>query len=292
MDGQAFGKVILFGEHAVVHGIPALAAALDRGVRASAKPGRPSLMLHAAAGSAPMVPPEDSDVGRAFAEILRVTGQSAQVAVWFDVPVQVGLGSSAAFCVAVARALGASEAQVREAGLAGETIFHGRPSGIDLEVVQRGGVGRFSRAEGWSELSIVPFELCVGLSGQHRATRTRVAQVTKLLESFPETGGRLLSGVSAVVDRAEVALREGDLASLGALMDVNHGLLCAMGVSTLELDKMCHVARGAGALGAKLTGAGGGGAVLALAPGAEADVLASWKSAGFEGFRARVPCGR
>jgi mevalonate kinase len=110
------------------------------------------------------------------------------------------------------------------------------------------------------------------------------------LEALPETGAQLLAGVRSVVQAAEVALKAGDLARLGALMNINHGLLSAMGVSTAELDQLCHLARGAGAVGAKLTGAGGGGAVLALAPGAEDQVLAAWQTAGYQSFRTRIPC--
>ncbi|HEY8925389.1 MAG TPA: hypothetical protein VIU64_13475, partial [Polyangia bacterium] len=93
-----------------------------------------------------------------------------------------------------------------------------------------------------------------------------------------------IEALGALVAPAEHALAVGDIDDLGRLFDVAHGLLAALRVSSPELDTLVHAARAAGAVGAKLTGAGGGGAVIALAPGHERDVLARWKSAGFEGF--------
>jgi mevalonate kinase len=71
-------------------------------------------------------------------------------------------------------------------------------------------------------------------------------------------------------------------------MDVAHGLLCGLRVSTPEIEILVHGARAAGAIGAKLTGAGGGGAVIALAPGHEHDVVARWRRDGFDGFIATI----
>jgi len=98
----------------------------------------------------------------------------------------------------------------------------------------------------------------------------------------------ILAALGKLADEAGAALGKGDVDGLGRTFDAAHGLLCALRVSGPELDALVHTARAAGAIGAKLTGAGGGGAVIALAPGHERDVLARWKAAGFDGFVAEI----
>ena len=103
--------------------------------------------------------------------------------------------------------------------------------------------------------------------------RERAPVVGKVLELFAD-----------LVDAGERALAIGDVDGLGRLLDVAHGLLCALRVSSPEIETLVHGARAAGAVGAKLTGAGGGGAVIALAPGHQHDVIARWRRDGFDGF--------
>src|SRR5262245_9133457 len=122
MDGAAFGKVILLGEHAVVHGGAAIVAALARGARAHASEGPAEVRV----GNERIAP--DSDLGRASAAMCAAAGKRARVTVWFDVPVRAGLGSSAAAAVAVARALGVAEADIPRVAHAAEQVFHGAPS--------------------------------------------------------------------------------------------------------------------------------------------------------------------
>ena len=289
MVGHAFGKVILLGDHAVAQGRSALVAALGRGVRAEARPGEPELW---SGGALVARPGDGSDLGTAFGALLAAAGRSARVEVSFDLPVRAGLGSSAAFAVALARALEVPEDRVFEVAQVSERVFHGAPSGVDVEAARRGGIGRFSRARGFCEVLAQPLTLCVGLDGRPRETRRMVARVARLAEEDPALGAQLLDGIAALVDRGEAALAKGDGAALGRLFDAHHGYLGALGVSTPELDLLCHLARREGALGAKLTGAGGGGAVIALAPGREAEVVGAWQAAGFEGFVELVPCTR
>ena len=128
-----------------------------------------------------------------------------------------------------------------------------------------------------------PMAICVGLSGRPHDTAALVAAVGRLRESAPVVG-KLLALFGDLVEAGERALALGDIDGLGRLFDVAHGLLCALRVSSPEIETMVHGARAAGAIGAKLTGAGGGGAVIVLAPGHERDVLARWKRDGFAGF--------
>lgn len=291
------GKVILLGEHAVVYDQPALAAGLSRGLAAAAVPGTGRLQVPAWELDV-NARDTSSPVARAFAAILTSSGGlDLDVNVKADLPARAGLGSSAAFAIsiarAVARARGSAEdaASVLSAATEAEKIFHGTPSGIDLAAAASGDVGRFERATGWRSIAVLqPMSLCVGLSGRPRDTHAQVAAVRRLRERTPGVRA-VIETMGALVTEGERALGRGDIDELGRLFDVAHGLLAALRVSTAELEALVHGARDVGAVGAKLTGAGGGGAVIALAPGHERDVLRRWSEAGFQGFVATIGGG-
>lgn len=289
--GFGHAKVILLGEHAVVYGKPAVAAGLPIGVRAYARRGTgrlrvPEWSVEARAG-------DGSPIGRAVAAILARLGASdIDVDAVADVPPRAGLGSSAALSVAVARAVGRlcdrGEPDVRAAVADAEGVFHGAPSGIDAAAAWSGGVGRFQKDLGWSATAVLqPMTLCVGLSGKPRDTAFQVAQVGRMLERTP-AARRAIDALGEVSEAGIDALAKGDIDGLGRLLDLAHGLLAALRASSSELDAMVHAARAAGAIGAKLTGAGGGGAVIALAPAHEKDVLGRWREDGFSGFLAEI----
>jgi len=292
-SGRGHAKVILVGEHAVVYGHAALAAGLSAGITATARPGAgrlrvPAWNLDATAG-------DGSPVGRALAAIgRRIEAPALDFDADAEVPSRAGLGSSAALAVALARAAAAAcgragddqaiDAAVEEA----EAIFHGNPSGIDAAAAKSGVAGRFTRADGWRPVPVrQAIKLCVGLSGRPRDTAAQVAAVARLRERLG-VADDILAAVGKLSDEAADALDKGDVDGLGRAFDAAHGLLSALRVSGPELDELVHAARGAGAIGAKLTGAGGGGAVIALAPGHERDVLARWKAAGYDGFVAEI----
>jgi len=223
-----------------------------------------------------------------LAEELGVSGRTLDFWLETEVPSRAGLGSSAAMAVAIARAVaartGAGEDDVLVAAALAETVFHKTPSGIDTAAASRGGVGRFDRAAGWQAIPVKrPIELCVGLSGQVRQTSDLVGSVAVLCERVP-VARRLIGALGDVARAGMEALASGDQVALGHEFNLAHGLLSGLGVSSPELDALVRAARGAGALGAKLTGAGGGGAVIALAPDRAEDVLKSWRSMGRYGF--------
>jgi mevalonate kinase len=126
----------------------------------------------------------------------------------------------------------------------------------------------------------------VGLTGTRSSTREMVEGVARMKESHPELHRRSLDGIQALVENGIGALEAGDTSALGELMNLNQMLLSGLMLSTEQIEELCALARDAGALGAKLTGAGGGGAVVALSPSHEDSerIVAAWRGAGFEGF--------
>ncbi|HKA88524.1 MAG TPA: mevalonate kinase [Haliangiales bacterium] len=272
---RGLGKVILLGEHAVVYGHPALAGALARGVAVTATGAAADRVRVAAWGlDAAGDHPAAIALGRIRAAL--GTARPVEVVGETDLPARAGLGSSAALSVAIARALAprAGDAAIERAAQEGEKVFHHNPSGVDVALATRGGLGVYRRGAGLLPIAARPFRIAVGLTGEPRDTGARVAQVAALRERDPAaTDGRLAAlGELAVAGRD--ALDEPG--RLGPLLDEAQRHLAALGLSSPGIDRLVALARGAGALGAKLTGAGGGGAVLALAPGREDDVIAAW----------------
>lgn len=309
----ACGKVILLGEHAVVYGVPALCGALSRGAEVQVIPGQgrlrvPAWNLQTPTAQALLAGSADSSLAQAFAAILQALPADLprpdgfDFVVQFSLPTGAGLGSSAALAVALVRALGAvGEAQlgrpltaseVDAAALAAEQVFHGQPSGLDHTVAQHGGFGLFRRGQGLSPLpgsqKLSTLSLCIGHTGRARDTKGRVARVAELYKHDPTAIRRRFDHIAALVERAAAAVQSGDLATLGAAMNENQAELACLDVSCPEIEVMCDLARQSGALGCKLTGGGGGGCVVALAPGREAEVAAAWQRAGFASFQVEV----
>jgi mevalonate kinase len=294
--GRGHGKVILLGEHTVVFGNPAVVAGLPLGVCARVRPGTGQLRAPAwnLAIRLSDVSPVAEAMGRLFDRLGAEPG-ALDVELEADLPAGAGLGSSAAMAVAVARAVGArtgaTDADIEAAVGASEAVFHGNPSGVDAAAALHGGVGVFRKQgkdAGWRVASVrQKLKLCIGFSGKSRRTSDLVEGVAHLARRTP-VARRVLDTLGEVSLAGLEALAVGDIDSLGRLFDVAHGLLAGLRLSTPELDRLVHGARAAGAIGAKLTGAGGGGAVIALAPSHRNDVLARWREDGFSGLVAVV----
>lgn len=288
--GFGCGKVILLGEHAVVHGQPALVAGMQAGVRAyvSVSPGRG--IVSAPAWGMDFQAGDDSPPGQAVASLLDRLQAPHTLEVWLEceVPARAGLGSSAAMAVAIARAVaaqtGAGDDLVMAAVADAEAVFHRKPSGIDAAAASRGGLGSYDRQNGWQALGAARLELCVGLSGKSHDTGALVAGVGQLCESTP-VARRIVETLGDLARAGTQALLAGETAALARIFNMAHGLLGGLGVSCPELDDLVYTARAAGAEGAKLTGAGGGGAVIAIAGEHGEEVLRAWRAKGYYGFR-------
>ncbi len=309
MIGHGSGKVILLGEHAVVHGVPAIAAGLSVGASARARDG--DAMLTIAPWGVTVRAGDDTPLGSALSALVaarRAESRDAEVPrehaidASIELPGSAGLGSSAALGVATLRALDAADGITRDfdrsqsIALAWERVFHGNPSGIDTAVALSGGLVRFRRHPGPGERALEPLgagavlRLVVGHSGEPGSTKETVARVGARKTSDPVGFDSELADFRAVVAAGERALLAGELDALGASFDRCHALLARWGVSTTALDAMCERARDAGALGAKLTGGGGGGCMIALVRDETAAhrVRAALASMGREAFETTI----
>ena len=249
--GAAPGKIILFGEHAVVYGRPAVAAALGHGLGATAErdPLGPCLRIPSWGKSGLEVrlqaPGKDFDaIARAFAAALDAAGLGRPpVAITLDgeLPLGVGLGSSAAFAVAILRCLAAyrrepftSEGLLEAAALV-EAVFHGNASGLDHTVVAHGACLRFQRGldPAFAPIALAhPVPLVVAWTPREGSTRDAVAGLQVRHDAHRVWYERLFDHIGQLAEEGIVALEKGDISGLGVLFDLNQGLLNACGVSS------------------------------------------------------------
>ncbi len=283
-------KVILFGEHFVVSGNLAISMTIDLPTVVTVESLNESGIRIRSEGLA--LEASFSPVG----ELIRSSGTSAEstlrpvfeaanftlkkmnepdrgfkITVKSNVPIGMGLGSSAATAVAtvsgITTLLGRSmtKEEIFEAAYSLERMVHGRPSGVDQATVTYGGLISYRKGAIDSKLSVAkPPSLIIGNTGRRRSTGEYVSKVTKLRQENPKEYERIASEAQRISENAAEALKQGREEDLGVLMNENQRLLELVGVSSPELEKLISAARSAGALGAKLTGGGGGGCMIAL----------------------------
>lgn len=288
------GKIILLGEHAVVYGQPALAVPV-RKVRARAvvraEIGQKAETIHLLAPEIDLDTTYDTlepgnPLRLAIAVVLDELGISrtpaCSIRIQSTIPMASGLGSSAAVSVAVIRALSGflghplSREKVSALAFEVEKIHHGTPSGIDNTVVTFDKPVFFSKDDDLQILSIgKSFTFVIGDTGIPSATAHTVASVRKAYHAEQQRYEDLFSSIGSLVLKAQDAIQEGKSEVLGLLMDENHVFLKEMGVSIPELDQLVGTAKKTGALGAKLSGGGGGGNMIALVNPNQADMVAN-----------------
>ncbi|MEA3460168.1 MAG: mevalonate kinase [Chloroflexota bacterium] len=277
----ACGKVILFGEHAVVYGQPAIAVPLTQ-VRARAT------VEDAELGEGITIVAED--LGRIYKlgksppdDPLRVTilstlrrlkltpEQDLTVAISSTIPIARGLGSGAAVSTAIVRALAkhfdrqlALQA-VSELVYETEKIHHSTPSGIDNTVIAYEAPIYFVKGRGMELLEIGrPFLLAIADTGVQSSTKEVVGDVRRAWKRERARYEEIFEEIGAIAEEGRRAIELGKIEAMGRLMDENHRLLREIGVSSLKLEGLVEAARQGGALGAKLSGAGRGGNMIAL----------------------------
>ena len=285
-QGCAAGKVILLGEHGVVYGRHALALPIPSAV---------GVTLTEAPELSHDLPVEF--VNKLFTE-LGVNETNWRIDIDSRLPFGKGLGSSAAIAVAIARAvdatldLGLDDERVNAIAFESEKLAHGTPSGIDNTLATYASPMLFHNDGGLQFEFLEPADvppLLIAWGDETGSTKDMVAGVRERYSSATAHFDAIFDEMGRLSREGARLLEDGDWDGLGRLMNICQGLLNAIGVSTPQLERMVALARQSGAAGAKLTGAGGGGSIVAICPGTVDKVAEALRRGGYSTL---VPGGR
>ncbi len=300
--GSGFGKVILFGEHFVVYGVPGIVSAIDSTTEAEAKRiGEGITVRDERKGAKGYTEKKRTQQKESIERMLKKMGiapEKASLDIWLggNLPSFSGIGASAASSVAIARAtaeeveMKLSDEEINEAAYEAEKAYAGTPSGIDNTAATYGGLIWFKRnltggPNTIERLSIKePVEIVIGNTEIVADTKEMVAGVAERKKRDPERYNPLFKQAEELAFEAGKALKVFDLRKVGRLMNENHRLLQEIKVSCKELDYLVDLSREQGAFGAKPTGGGGGGCMVALTPTEELQEIVA-KAIEKEGFR-------
>ena len=298
------GKIILFGEHAVVYGSRAIAAPVPLAVHARVVDEDDGVWLVVPRWGVEQRLRTDPSKQRSFevpaALVLKelgLTDRSMRIEVYPELPRAMGLGGSAAVAVAIIRALdrhfelGLTDDEVNALAFRSEQVAHGTPSGIDNTVATYGRPLIYRKGEPPQIQALdlpEPINFVIGMTGVESLTAKMVARVRDGRERNRDVYDTVIKGIDAVTGQAIEALKRSDLGRLGELMNVCQGLLNGLQVSSWELEELIQIARENGALGAKLTGGGGGGSMIALCPDNAAEVMGAMQDAGYQAMEVRI----
>jgi mevalonate kinase len=297
ITSSAPGKIILFGEHAVVYGRPALAVPVTQvqataTVRPASQPGTwieaPDIDLSSDLSRLAPDHPLAAVVLNVFHTLRISPTPPLTVHITSTIPVASGLGSGAAVSVAVIRALSEFLGQplpdkhVSALAYEVEKLHHGTPSGIDNSVITYAKPVYFIKGEPIETLTVgAPFTLVIGDTGIPAPTKESVGDVRKLWEADKGKREKIFDAIGGIANLAKEKIVNSEWEELGPLMNANHALLQEMTVSSGELDRLVEAGRRSGALGAKMSGGGRGGNMIALVKKENAPAVAeALKSAG------------
>jgi len=291
--GEGHGKIIIFGEHFVVYGAPAIAAGISNTTKVEVKRSERNRIV-----SDQRVIEELSLA--AIGNVLTAMGvkDRYEVKMSGDLPTEGGLGSSAAFCVGLVRAIADDRKmrlepeQVNRFAYEGEKAFHGNPSGIDNYIATHRGVIEFTRGRTPLENKFVhvelekPLDFVISMTGKIGSTPKMIEAVKKFKEADEGEFNQLRDEYFKIATEGKKFIEKGKLDEIGKLMNANQSILCELGVSDERNEAIINIAMKEGAYGAKLTGGGGGGCCVALAKDkAHAEKLAAvLTKSGFRSF--------
>jgi len=298
----------LFGEHFVVHGVPGIASAVDSAADATVKKAKKGINVAdertGAKGYAEKKKLQQLESIERMLKAMNLDPKKTAMDIWLggNLPGFSGLGASAASSVAIARAiveefnLILSDEKINDVAYEAEKAYAGNPSGIDNTAATFGGLIWFKKNLGSGsntieQLSIrEPVEIVIGNTGIVANTKAMVAGVGERKEQNPEEYGAIFRQAEELANKGREALEKFDLKQVGELMNENHRLLQEIEVSCKELDYLVDLARKQGAFGAKMTGGGGGGCMLALTPGKDLQekVASAIENEGFEVLRTKI----
>ena len=296
---SAPGKAILFGEHAVIYGKPAIAVAIDKKARVKIRERMDSkthIEVHGLGISEYLEPENDVQeknnnkgildyISKSLEKVNQLSELKKQtgldITVDLEIPIGSGLGSSAAVTVATITALSFyNKLELKKDEIANhahqvELDVQGAASPIDTTLSTYGGVIYLSRNS--EEITQLPLNwnpsLIIGYTERESNTSELVESVKIKKEIYPSIVNPILDSIEQVTETAREAIVCENAKILGELMNINHGLLDALGVNTPELSRMVYLARKSGAIGSKITGAGGGGSIIAYSPNRIREVL-------------------
>ena len=307
--GSGFGKVILFNEHFVVHGIPGIVSAMDStadsGVKKIDKGG--IIVRDERKGSKGYAEKKKLQQKESIVRMLEAMGlnpKQISLDIWLggNLPGFSGIGSSAASSVAIARAMAEefgmnlSDEKINEIAYEAEKAYAGNPSGIDNTAATFGGLIWFKKnlEDGPNTIERLnikePVEIIIANTGVVADTKKMVLGVAERKKKYPEKYNPLFKKAEELVFEARKLLEEFDLKRVGELMNESHTLLQGIEVSCKELDHLVNLCREQGAYGAKMTGGGGGGCMTALTPGKELQekVADAIEKEGFKVLRTKI----
>ena len=298
-SASAPGKVILLGEHAVVYGYPAIAIPFGT-MRATAEAvpspsGSGVSIIARDVGRALRVHLDDDTPDNALtyaAQLaLRALGKPSldlTIEIKSSIPIGGGFGSGAAVSAALMRVIALAverpfvNEELNQLVFEVEKMHHGTPSGIDNTVIVLNQPIFFQKDKLIQPFKVEsPLTFVIAYSGVPASTRETVGDVRKLYQSNPDHYGSILAQIGALVTTGQNALQTGEVHQLGELMTQNHRLLRELTISSEILDRLVETAQSAGAFGAKLSGGGRGGNIIALAPPEKSEgISAALRTAG------------
>jgi mevalonate kinase len=282
-EGIGFGKAIVFNEHFVVYKIPAIVSAIGKYTLAKVEPINTSgWELNDNRKATPRykedkINQQKDSINRMIQKMdIDLSKNGIEITLEGNLYCASGIGASAASCVAITRALSQhfqitlTDEEINDIAYEGEKGYHGMPSGIDNTASTFGGLIWFEKSENnvMDKIELQnPVEIVMGNTGKVADTAKAVAGVRERKEKDPEKYDPIFDRAENIAYLAKDAFQDEDYREIGKLMNENHKLLQQIEVSSRELDFLVKLARDHGALGAKLTGGGLGGNIIALTPG-------------------------